>query len=158
MAQIEAGADALKLPDHATGDLVSGEYYKRYLRDLHIEFVERIPIPLILHICGRTVDRMEYIAQTGMAAFHYDSKNHPQESMDVVNSRISLVGNINNPETLFSKGPEEVRTEVRENLAAGVQLIAPECAIPLQTSLENLKAIPEAVQEWHSEQVPNLAS
>ena len=67
VAQIEAGADALTLPDHATGDLVSGEYYKRYLRDLHIEFVERIPIPLILHICGRTVDRMEYIAQTGMS-------------------------------------------------------------------------------------------
>ena len=35
VAQIEAGADALTLPDHATGDLVSGEYYERYLRDLH---------------------------------------------------------------------------------------------------------------------------
>ena len=34
----EAGADASTLPDHATGDLVSGEYYARYLRDLHIEF------------------------------------------------------------------------------------------------------------------------
>ena len=77
LAQFEAGADALTLPDHATGDLVSGEYYARYLRDMHIEFAERLPGPLILHICGRTVDRMEYIAQTGMAAFHYDSKNDP---------------------------------------------------------------------------------
>ena len=157
-AQIEAGADALTLPDHATGDLVSGNYYEKFLQEMHTEFAETLRIPLILHICGRTVDRMDFIARTGMAAFHYDSKNHPQESMDVVNSRISLVGNINNPETLFSKGPEEVRTEVRENLAAGVQLIAPECAIPLQASLENLKAIPEAVREWHREQVPNLAS
>ncbi len=33
------------LPDHATGDLVSGEYYRRYLRDLHIEFAERLPGP-----------------------------------------------------------------------------------------------------------------
>ncbi len=72
------------MPDHATGDLVSGEYYARYLRDLHIEFAERLPGPLILHICGRTVDRMEYIAQTGMAAFHYDSKNEPAESMGIV--------------------------------------------------------------------------
>ena len=149
VAQIEAGADALTLPDHATGDLVSGEYYERYLRDMHIEFCERIPIPLILHICGRTVDRMEYIAQTGMAAFHYDSKNQPQESVDIMQRRISLVGNINNPETLFSKGPEEVRAEVRRNLDAGVQLIGPECAIPLQTPIENLLAIPGAVQEWH---------
>ncbi|MDA0747128.1 MAG: MtaA/CmuA family methyltransferase [bacterium] len=151
VAQIEAGADALTLPDHATGDLVSGEYYERYLRDLHIELVERIPIPLILHICGRTVDRMEYIAQTGMAAFHYDSKNKPGESMDVVKQRISLIGNINNPETLFSKGPESVRQEVYRNLEAGVQLVGPECAIPLQTSIENLKEIPNAVRDWHKE-------
>ena len=149
VAQIEAGADALTLPDHATGDLVSGDYYERYLKELHIEFVDRIPIPLILHICGRTVDRMGYIAETGMAAFHYDSKNEPEESMDAVEGRISLVGNINNPETLFSKGPEEVRKEVNENLEAGVQLIGPECAIPLQTTIENLKEIPLAVRDWH---------
>ena len=94
-AQIEAGADALTLPDHATGDLVSGEYYDRFLREMHTEFVDQIPIPLILHICGRTVDRMGYIAETGMAAFHYDSKNEPVESMDAVSDRIALVGNIN---------------------------------------------------------------
>ena len=154
-AQIEAGADALCLPDHATGDLVSGEYYDRYLRELHIEFSQEIPIPLILHICGRTVDRMDYIAQTGMAAFHYDSKNQPGESMDVVKDRISLVGNINNPETLFSKGPEEVTAEVVKNLDAGVQLVGPECAIPLQTAIENLKAIPGAVKDWHRDHPAN---
>ena len=152
VAQIEAGADALTLPDHATGDLVSGEYYERYLRDMHIEFVESIPIPLILHICGRTVDRMDYIAQTGMAAFHYDSKNQPDESMDIMRERISLVGNINNPETLFSKGPETVRQEVYKNMDSRVQLVGPECAIPLQTSIENLKEIPRAVRDWHREQ------
>ena len=154
IAQIEAGADALTLPDPRDWDwdLVSGDYYKRYLRDLHIEFVERIPIPLILHICGRTVDRMGYIAETGMAAFHYDSKNKPAESMEAVANQIALVGNINNPETLFAKQPEDVRQEVRRNLDAKVQLVGPECAIPLQTALENLKAIPEAVRDWHREQ------
>ena len=150
IAQVEAGADALTLPDHATGDLVSGSYYERYLRDLHIEFAERIPCPIILHICGRTVDRMEFIAQTGMAAFHYDSKNKPAESREIVGERISLVGNINNPETLFSKEPEDVAAEVVKNLDAGVQLVGPECAIPLQTSIENLRAIPSAVREWHA--------
>jgi len=151
IAQLEAGADAITLPDHATGDLVSGKYYEKYLLELHKEFAARIPGPIILHICGRTVDRMEYIAQTGMAAFHYDSKNNPQESMDIVKHRIALVGNINNPSTLYSKGPEEVRQEVYRNLDAGVDLIGPECAIPLQTAIENLKEIPRAVQDWHRE-------
>ena len=157
-AQLDAGADALCLPDHATGDLVSGEYYERYLRDLHIEFAERLSVPIILHICGRTVDRMKYIAQTGMAAFHFDSKNAPQESMDIVKDRISLVGNINNPETLFSKGPEVVSAEVTRNLEAGVQLVGPECAIPLQTSIENLKEISRTVREWHRDRDSNLSN
>src|SRR3954466_4506819 len=125
-AQIEAGADALTLPDHATGDLVSADYYRRYLRDMHIEFAERLDAPIILHICGRTVDRMPFIAETGMAAFHYDSKNQPGESMEAVDGRISLVGNVNNPSTLYAKGPAEVAAEVRANLEAGVQLIGPE--------------------------------
>jgi [methyl-Co(III) methanol-specific corrinoid protein]:coenzyme M methyltransferase len=150
VAQAEAGADALTLPDHATGDLVSGEYYERYLKDIHTEMVERIPIPIILHICGRTVDRMGFIAETGMAAFHYDSKNTPAESMAAVDGGIALIGNINNPETLFAEGPEEVRQQVFANLDAGVQLVAPECAVPLQTPLENLRAIRAAVDEWHA--------
>ena len=70
--------------------------------------------------------------------------------MDVVKERISIVGNINNPETLFSKGPDVVREEVYRNLEAGVQLVGPECAIPLQTSIENLKEINRAVRDWHA--------
>jgi [methyl-Co(III) methanol-specific corrinoid protein]:coenzyme M methyltransferase len=146
--QLEAGADAITLPDHATGDLVSGEYYHRYLEEMHREFAERIDGPIILHICGRTVDRMPFIANTGMAAFHYDSKNDPAESIEAVAGRIRLVGNINNPQTLFSKSPEDVKAEVFANLDAGVQMVGPECACPLQTPIENLRAIREAVDEW----------
>ena len=151
VAQIEAGADALTVPDHATGDLVSGDYYDRFLKELHTEFVDDLPAPLILHICGRTVDRMDYIAQTGMAAFHFDSKNTPTESMAICKDRISLVGNVNNPETLYSKGAEAVSAEVCANLDSHVELIGPECAIPLQTPIENLKEIPLTVQRWHRE-------
>ena len=153
-AQIAAGADALTFPDHATGDLVSGEYYKRFLKEIHTEMVEALPVPLILHICGNTLDRMPHIAETGMSSFHFDSKNDPQEAMDAVDGKIGLVGNINNPTTLYARGPEDVRTEVFKCLDAGVQMIAPECAIPLATKLENLLAIPASVREWHELQ-PN---
>ncbi len=148
LAQIEAGADALTLPDHATGDLVSAQYYKRFLQDIHKEFAERLPAPLILHICGRTLDRMDYIAETGVAAFHYDSKNPPAQAKKIVGDRISLVGNVNNPVTLLTGEPADVRREVYLNLEAGVEVIGPECAIPLQTPGRNLKEIPRAVQEW----------
>lgn len=143
-AQIEAGADALTLPDHATGDLVRGTYYTRFLAGLHREMAERLPAPLILHICGRTLDRLEAISQTGMAAFHFDSKNPPREAVRVAAGRIALAGSVNNPVTLLTKGPEDVLREALMNLDAGVQLLAPECAVPLETSLENLRQIPLA--------------
>ncbi len=150
-AQIAAGADALTFPDHATGDLVSGEYYRNFLLEIHKEMAERLKVPLILHICGNTLDRMGYIAQTGMASFHFDSKNDPAEAMRIVDGRIGLVGNINNPETLYARGPEEVREEVYRCLDAGVQMVAPECAVPLATKLENLIEIPRAVKDWWAE-------
>ncbi len=156
-AQIAAGADVLTFPDHATGDLVSGEYYRRFLLEIHQEMVERLSVPLILHICGYTVDRLEYIAQSGMASFHFDSKNDPEEAMKVAAGRVGLVGNINNPVTLYSKGPQDVRSEVYRCLDAGVQMIAPECAIPLATRMENLLEIPRAVNDWTAERPGNGA-
>jgi len=155
LAQIDAGADILTLPDHATGDLVSSEYYRRFLLEMHQELEEALPVPIMLHICGDTVDRMPYIAQTGFAAFHFDSKNDPVEAMAAVDGNIRLVGNINNPTTLYARGPEEVRAEVYAALDAGVQLIAPECAIPLKTKLENLLEIPIAIEDWVAERGQN---
>ncbi len=148
-AQLEAGADALTLPDHATGDLVSAEYYRRFLRDLHAELAVRLPAPLILHICGRTLDRMESIAQTGMAAFHFDSKNPPAEAKRIMRGRLALAGSINCPATLLRRSPGEVRAEVFKNLDAGVDLIGPECAVALETPVENLREIPRAVRAWY---------
>lgn len=150
-AQIGAGVDALTFPDHATGDLVSGDYYREFLLEIHREMAERLNVPLILHICGYTLDRLNYIAQSGMACFHFDSKNDPQKAMEIANGRITLVGNINNPETLYARGPKEVRQEVYKCLEAGVDMIAPECAIPLATKLENLMEIPKAVKDWCAE-------
>ena len=150
-AQIDAGADALTFPDHATGDLVGGEYYRKFLLEIHQEMADRLKVPLILHICGRTIDRRGYIAQNDMAAFHFDSKNDPAEAMQIVDGRIALVGNINNPNTIFAGTPADVRREVFACMDAGVNMIAPECAVPLSAKLDNVLEIPRAVHDWYTE-------
>jgi [methyl-Co(III) methanol-specific corrinoid protein]:coenzyme M methyltransferase len=71
--------------------------------------------------------------------------------MDIASGRIRLVGNLNNPELLYSRGPSEVRQAVFKCMDAGVDMIAPECAIPLATKLENLIEIPKAVKAWCQE-------
>ena len=43
-----------------------------------------------------------------------------------------------------------------KNLEANVPLIGPECAIPLQTPIDNLKAISETIKKWHLDNPKNF--
>ncbi|HAA89152.1 MAG TPA: MtaA/CmuA family methyltransferase [Peptococcaceae bacterium] len=147
-AQFDAGADVVTFADHATGDLVSAACYRDFLLPIHQEVTREIKGPTILHICGDTTDRLEYIAQAGFTCFHFDSKVNPRTAHEIVNGRISLTGSINNPQTLLNGTPEDVRREVFLNCEAGIEIISPECAIPLRTPNENLKAIVAAVEEY----------
>ena len=154
-AQFQAGADAVTLADHATGDLVSPDMYREFLWPIHCELARRIDGPVILHICGDTADRLAAIAHTGLTCFHFDSKVSAQTAREIVDrqgtvngkSRLTLMGNINNPVTLLNGGPEDVRREVAECLRRGVQIIGPECAVPLTTPTENLQAVVRSVVE-----------
>ena len=60
---------------------------------------------------------------------------------------MALIGNIDNKNALFKGSPEEVYKQARYSMEAGVDILAPECAVPLQTPIANLKAIVEAAKE-----------
>ncbi|SMB99062.1 [methyl-Co(III) methanol-specific corrinoid protein]:coenzyme M methyltransferase [Thermanaeromonas toyohensis ToBE] len=147
-AQLKAGADVITVADHATGDLVSGTCYRDFLLPVHQEITRQIEGPTILHICGNTIDRLEYVVLAGFSGFHFDSKVNPRRAHEIVAGRISLIGNVNNPVTLLEGTPEDVRREVFAICEAGIEIIAPECAVPLRTPNTNLKAIVEAVVEY----------
>ena len=146
VAQIHAGADVVCLADHATGDLVSPTMYRDLLLPYHQELTQKIGCPMVLHICGNTLDRMGTISESGFECFHFDSKVAAQDAVDEVGGRISLMGNVNNPEVLLNGTPAQVAEQTRTAMDAGVQVIGPECAIPLQTPLENLKEIARTVK------------
>ena len=140
-AQIDAGADCLTLPDHLTGDLCRAETYRDFLLPVHQKIRKRLNCPIILHICGYTLDRLDYIAQTGFEAFHFDSKNDAKETVKIADGRISLVGNINNPETLLHGDEQKLEKEVTYALEAGVDVISPECAVPLNMNYRSLQLV-----------------
>jgi uroporphyrinogen-III decarboxylase len=69
--------------------------------------------------------------------------------VETIGKRVTLFGCINNPQVLYQGTPEEVFEQTREAIRAGVDVICPECAIPLGTPLENLQAIARAAaQGW----------
>ena len=145
-AQIQSGADVMTLADHATGDLVSGVMYRDFLWQLHRELARDIPCPVMLHICGDTADRIPYISRTGLACFHFESKVRASHARWLAGDRIALMGNINNPETLLQGTPEDVAGEVEACLRADIEIIAPECAVPLTTPTRNLQALERAAR------------
>jgi [methyl-Co(III) methanol-specific corrinoid protein]:coenzyme M methyltransferase len=140
-ALLEAGADAIVWADHATGDVVRNTMYRDFLLPLHQELIPQVPAPVILHCCGPTLDRIQFFREAGFEVFHFESQVGAEEAVAEAAGRIRLAGNINNPVTLLSKGPEEVRLETQRAIDAGVDIIAPECAVPLQTPIENLREI-----------------
>lgn len=140
-AQIEAGADCLLLADHATRDLCGPDMYRDFLLSVHGELVECIGCPLILHICGDTKDRIKYIRQSKIACFHWDTKcGGPEVVRQLAGEQLSLMGGIGNLDTLY-KTPEDVRKQADAAAQAGINIIGPECAVPLDVKVENLKAI-----------------
>jgi [methyl-Co(III) methanol-specific corrinoid protein]:coenzyme M methyltransferase len=70
-------------------------------------------------------------------------------AVERIGHRMCLVGNVNNAQTLFQGSPEDVRKQARYAVEAGVSIIAPECAIPLSTPMDNLKALVAAVHEGY---------
>jgi MtaA/CmuA family methyltransferase len=145
-AQLQAGADIVVVADHATGDLVSTKIYKEYLQPRHRIITSEIGGPLILHVCGNCEDRIEMFSDAGFDAYHFEWQLDAKKAVERVGSRISLVGNIDNANVLFMGTPEDVYKQARYAIESGVNIIGPECAIPLETPLENLKAISEAVR------------
>jgi [methyl-Co(III) methanol-specific corrinoid protein]:coenzyme M methyltransferase len=143
-AQVEAGADCLTLGDHLTGDICRPETYRDFLLPAHRELRRRLLCPILLHICGHTLDRLDYICQTGFAAFHFDSRNDARKVVKVAAGRLALIGNVNNPDTLLRGKEARIVQEVNDALAAGVDIIGPECAVPLNTKYRHLRLIAEA--------------
>ena len=148
-AQFAAGADAVVLADHATGNLVGPYHYETLLLPLHQAITAQAGGPIILHVCGNCADRLNLFAQSGVDCYHFEWQVDSRQAVEAVAGRISLVGNINNPQTLLQGAPEDVYRQARYAIEAGVDLIAPECAIPLTTPLANLRAIVEAAREGY---------
>jgi len=147
-AQIQAGADIITVADHATKDLCSPLAYRDFLIPIHSILAKEIKAPVMLHICGDTADRIEYIAQTGLSSFHFESKVDACKAVKTAAGRMAMIGNINNPSTLLFKKPQDVRKEVQYAIKCGLDIIGPECAVPLTTPLENLKEIASATKEY----------
>lgn len=140
-AQVEAGADALCLGDHATRDVCSPGAYDEFLFEIHQELAARLPCPVILHICGDTSDRIPRLRETGFDCFHFDSKVPTAVARELAGEALALMGGTSNFDVIRTGTPERIREDVREKVEQRVDIIGPECAVPLDAPFENLRML-----------------
>jgi [methyl-Co(III) methanol-specific corrinoid protein]:coenzyme M methyltransferase len=150
-AQVEHGADALTLADHCTRDLCSPESYKGFLAEIHQELHERIGCPLILHVCGDTSDRLRYIRETELECFHFDSKVPAAEARRLAGEKLALMGGTSNIEVVRNGTPESISQDIAKKLRIGIDIIGPECAVPLDAPCENLRTIADVTRRLSGE-------
>jgi [methyl-Co(III) methanol-specific corrinoid protein]:coenzyme M methyltransferase len=140
-AQIDSGADALTLADHCTRDLCSPDAYRDFLMEIHQELHQRISCPLILHICGDTSDRLHYIRRTGVECFHFDSKVPASEARRLAGGQLALMGGTSNIEVVRNGTRQSVAEDIAHKLQVGIDIVGPECAVPLDSPYANLEEI-----------------
>ena len=115
--------------------------YEEFLLPMHQQLAKEIKAPLILHICGDTSDRVEMIARTGLDCFHWDTKTGPAKQVrTLAGDRLSLMGGISNY-MLLRGTPDDISAAATQAGQGDIDIIGPECAIPLSTPVANLKAI-----------------
>jgi methylthiol:coenzyme M methyltransferase len=144
-AQLASGADALTLADHCTRDLCSPETYRDFLAGIHRQLRLSLGCPLLLHICGDTSDRIPYIRGTGIECFHYDSKVSASRARTLAGDRLALMGGTSNLAVVREGTPALIAADVREKLANNIDIIGPECAVPLDSPWQNLRLMTDEV-------------
>ena len=140
-AQVDAGADAICLGDHCTRDLCSPETYHDFLLEIHQRLHAEIRAPVVLHICGDSSDRIQHIRRSGLPCFHFDSKVPAATARALAGDKLALMGGTSNYRVVRLGTPETIAADAAEKLAAGIDILGPECAVPLDAPWRNLQLL-----------------
>ncbi|MDP6722949.1 MAG: uroporphyrinogen decarboxylase family protein, partial [Pirellulaceae bacterium] len=150
-----AGADVLTVAEGAMGDLVSGEYYRRFLLELHREMAERLDVPLVVHICGDSTKVLKLYADTGADLVEIDNMVDLSTAHQKIGDRVTLVGNVHTVNDLFRGTPESVRVASQRCIqAAGGGhgfILGSGCLVPRNTPIENVREMVRVARQSHFE-------
>lgn len=152
IAASEAGADVIAMVDaYASGDFLSPSQYKEFALPYHAKVckeVEKLGIPLILHICGNAAANLPYMVQTGANGISIDHEVEITYAKMVCQGRAAVLGNLCPSTTLLKGTPAEVTSATMRCLEAGTDAVAPGCGLALETPLANIKAMVDATKRY----------
>jgi uroporphyrinogen decarboxylase len=154
-AQLEAGADLTSIGDSAAGEsLISPAHYVRLAQPYERQYKQALGDGLLsLHICGKTNRIIAGMLDTGCEVLELDHWNDLAVSLDVIDSRACIFGNID-PSGVLSQGSrEDVLDACRPVLEAAVRktrrfALCPGCLANADVPPENIQAMTDAARRW----------
>jgi len=151
VSALNAGADVITLIDAAaSGDILSAQQYEEHALPSEIGMALRTRFGggrSILHICGQTGHLLGSIKGSGAMALSVDQCMDLAKVREILNGRMSLIGNVSPTESLLFGTPGEVESESRACLDHDVNVLAPGCGLAPRTPPGNVQAMVRTAKE-----------
>jgi len=150
-ALIENGANVVLMPE-PTGSpaMISPPMFRKFILPRLQMLTSELAVPCILHICGDTSSILDAMQDTGAAVLSLDQCMNLLESREVVPEAV-LGGNVDPINALLMGTGEQVVHNTLNCLQTGGTsrfILMSGCAVPPDTSVENLKAMVEAAIDY----------
>lgn len=151
----------------ASPELIDPLQFKSLVKPALEDLANMIKTKKVLHICGSTQPIINDMANTGFDGISVEEKVDIRKAkLDMGkggrimrvggktmnmggNIHTKIIGNISTTQTLFRSSPEQVKTEVKDVLEAGVDILAPSCGLAPRSPIANIKAMVEARNEFY---------
>jgi uroporphyrinogen decarboxylase len=145
----QTGCHMLSNGDSPAGpELLPPEHYLKYALPFEIRAAETshsFRLPYALHICGNTGLILEDMIKSGADALELDYKTDICLIHEIVNDKVTFIGNIDPSGVLTMGTPDQVRSKTRELLEmygnSNRFILNAGCAIPANAPPENIKAM-----------------
>lgn len=151
-SMVLAGADIIAIADPvASPDLMSPDSFKNMLQSRLERFSSNVNSVTVLHVCGNVNPILDYMADCGFEGLSVEEKiGSVKKAKEILGDRTRLVGNISSPFTLLPGPVDKIKTEAKQALADGVDVLAPGCGIAPMTPVSHIKAMVEARDEYYA--------
>ncbi len=144
-----AGVDYITVREMgATSDVLSPRVFKTLILPYLKRVFEKINIPSVIHICGKTNDIAPFMVESGARAISVDQKNDVRETRKKLGNDVLIFGNYDPYNVLVAGTPETVRETIRRCIEDGVSAVWPGCDIWPTVPEENFRAMMDTIMNY----------
>ncbi len=145
----KAGVDYITVREMgATSDVLSPRVFKSLILPYLKKIFDKLTVPSVLHICGKTNDIAPFMVESGARAISVDQKNDVAETRKKLGPKTLIFGNYDPYNVLVAGTPEQVRVTINKCMDDGVSAVWPGCDIWPTVPVDNFTTMMDQVRKF----------